>query len=218
MLVEFRPADGAALRLDYEVFTHLLRPGTDPAAMRSVIGSVPAGFVDLVDALRHPDLTVTVDIATAPTRRRHRFAYGASAGAALIAVNDNTLRLVPASRAFAASALAQAVSLRPFPDGGVGPSVPVDDHVLTDLIAQDLARRSGALDRLRSELAWRIRAVGDRQLDLTAAVRRDVLLTSAGDGPGLTPTTSTVVFRQLTRLTGTPSAPRSLSDATRSPA
>ncbi|MEU0312625.1 hypothetical protein [Nocardioides sp. NPDC006273] len=218
MQVEFRPTGGTALQLDYEIFNHLLRPGTDPAAVRSALGSVPPGLTDLLDALRSPDLTVTVDVATAPTRRRHRFAYDAGSGAALIAVSDSTLRLVPASRAFAASGLAQAVSLRPFPGGHMGPPEPADDQIVTDLVAQDQARRSNALAQLRSDLAWRIRAAGDRQLDLTAVVRRDALLTSAGDGPGLMPTTSTAVFRQLTRLTSRPSESRSLSGATGSPA
>lgn len=218
MLVEFHPTEGAGLQLDYEVFTHLLRPGTDPPAIRSALGSVPPGLIGLLDALRNPDLTVTVDVATARSRRRHRFAYDAASGAALIAVSDSTLRLVPASRAFAASGLAQAVSLRPFPGGQMGPPEPGDDQIVTDLVAQDQARRSSALAQLRADLAWRIRASGDRQLDITAAVRRDALLASLGDGLVLTPTSSTVVFRQLTRLTGRPSEPRSLSDATRSPA
>jgi hypothetical protein len=218
MQVEFRPAEGTTLQLDYEIFNHLLRPGTDPAAIRSALGSVPPGLTELLDALRSPDLTVTVDVSTAPTRRRHRFAYAATSGAALITVNDSTLRLVPASRAFAASGLAQAVSLRPFPDSHMGSSEPADDQVLTDLVAQDQARRSSALTQLRADLAWRIRAAGDRQLDLTAAVRRDALLTSVGDGPGLRPTTSTAVFRELTRLTGRPSQSQSLSGATGSPA
>jgi hypothetical protein len=218
MEVEFRPTGGAALQLDYELFTHLLRPGTEPPAIRSALGSVPDGLIDLLDAFRDPELTVTVDVATAPTRRRHRFAYGAGAGAALIAVSDGALRLVPASRAFAAAGLAQAVSLRPFPSGHMGPPEPSDEQTVTDLVAQDQARRSSALARLRSDLAWRIRATGDRQLDITAVVRRDSLLTTAGDGPGLTPTSSTVVFRQLTRLTGTGNEPRSLSGAARPPA
>ncbi|NYI80314.1 hypothetical protein [Nocardioides panzhihuensis] len=227
MQVEFRPAGGTALQLDYEIFTHLLRPGTDPPAIRSALGSVPPGLTDLLDALRSPDLTVTVDVSTAPTRRRHRFAYASSSGAALIAVNDSTLRLVPASRAFAASGLAQAVSLRPFPGDRTGPAEPADDQTITDLVAQDQARRSSALAQLRSDLAWRIRAAGDRQLDLTAAVRRDALLVSADGGPGLTPTSSTAVFRRLTRLTtlpglpglpDKPSEPQRLSGATGSPA
>ena len=218
MQVEFRPVDGATpLRLDYEVFNHLLRRDADPAAIRPVVGTVPAGFADLVDALRDADLTVLVDIATAPTRRRHRFAYGAASGAALIAVSDNMLRLVPASRAFAASGLAQAVSLRPFPAGVRGPSVTVDGQTLTDVIAQDRTRRSDALERLRSELAWRIRAAGDHELDFTAVVRRDVLLTSGGGGAALAPTSSSAVFRQLTRLTSRPGVAQSLSDAARSP-
>lgn len=218
MQVEFRPTGGPALQLDYELFTHLLRPGIDPPAIRSALGSVPPGLGDLLDALRNPDLTVTVDVATAPTRRRHKFAYDAGSGAALIAVSDSTLRLVTASRAFAASGLAQAVSLRPFPGGHMGPPEPADHQIVTDLVAQDQARRSSALAQVRADLAWRIRATGDRQLDITAAVRRDALLTSLGDGLVLTPTSSTVVFRHLTRLTGEPSEPRSLSGATRSPA
>jgi hypothetical protein len=218
MQVEFRPAGGTALQLDYEIFNHLLRPGTDPAATRSALGSVPPGLTDLLDALRGPDLTVTVDVSTAPTRRRHRFAYAATSGAALIAVNDSTLRLVPASRAFAAAGLAQAVSLRPFPGGHLEPPEPADDQTVTDLVAQDQARRSSALAQLRSDLAWRIRAVGDRQLDITAAVRRDALLTTAGNSRVLAPTSSTVVFRHLARLTSRPSESRRLSDATASPA
>lgn len=219
MQVEFCPSDDAApLRLDYEVFNHLLRQDAGPAAIRSVIGAVPAGFADLVGAVRDADLTVLVDIATAPTRRRHRFAYGAVSGAALIAVSDNMLRLVPASRAFAAAGLAQAVNLRPFPGAAMGPTVPVDGQTLTAVIAQDRTRRSGALDLLRSELAWRIRAAGDRELDITAVVRRDVLLTSAGGVAILTPTSSSAVFRQLTRLTSGPSETQELGGAARSPA
>ncbi|MBC7278528.1 hypothetical protein [Nocardioides sp.] len=133
-------------------------------------------------------------------------------------MNDSTLRLVPASRAFAASGLAQAVSLRPFPGGHMESAEPADDQTVTDIVAQDQARRSSALAHLRSDLAWRIRAAGDRQLDLTAAVRRDALLTTADGAPGLTPTSSTEVFRRLTRLTGEPSKPQRLSDATSSPA
>lgn len=205
MRVEFRPAGGAALQLDYEVVNHLLRPGTDAPAIRSALGSLPVGLIELLDALRNPDLTVTVDVSTAPTRRRHRFAYAAASGAALIAVSDSTLRLVPASRAFAASGLAQAVSLRPFPGDHLRPAEPADAQIVTDLVAQDQTRRSNALAQLRSDLAWRIRAVGDRQLDITAAVRRDALLVSTGDGAGLTQTSSTAVFRHLTRLTARPS-------------